>query len=146
MNGSCKRFSTQTGSDNNLDFCTLLTVLDDYIVKVCCVCNCSAWLCCDSSHFETRHAPWIVHCISRSLVSNSSMCCHFSFCSLLLVLMLSRLDVSQFSPHILQFPFQLTDCASLRFNMHTILKVSLFLSRDMFTFPSLLGCARKLSF
>ena len=138
--------SPRTGSDLNLDFCTLLTVLYHCIVRVCCVCNCSAWVCCHSSHIEARHAPWIVHCMSRSLMSSSFLCCHFSFCSLLLVLMLSRLDVSQFSPRILQFPFQLTDCASLCFNMHTILNVSLFLSRDMFTFPSLLGCARKLSF
>ena len=55
-------------------------------------------------------APRTVHCMSRSLVSNSSMCCLFSFCSVSLVLMLSRLEVSQFSPRILQFTFQLTDC------------------------------------
>ena len=55
-------------------------------------------------------APRTEHCMSRSLVSNSSMCCLFSFCSVSLVLMLSRLEVSQFSPRILQFTFQLADC------------------------------------
>ena len=77
LNGSCNRFSTWTSSDQNLDFCTLLTVLDYCIVKVCCFCHCSAWVCCHSSHFEARLAPRIVHCMSRSLVSDSFLCCHF---------------------------------------------------------------------
>ena len=106
MSGSCKRFSTRTSSDQNLDFCTLLTVLDDRRVNVCCFCNCSAWVSCRSSNFEARLALRIVHCMSLSLVCDSFMCCHFSFCSFSLVLMLSRLEISQFSPHILQFTFQ----------------------------------------
>ena len=71
VNGSCKRLSTRTSLDQILDFCTLLTVLDYCIVKVCCFSECSARMCCHPSHLETRLAPRIVHGMSRSLVRNS---------------------------------------------------------------------------
>ena len=96
MRGSCKRFFTA--------FCGLfLTVL---ILKVCSFRNCLAWVCCPSSHLQTRFAARIICGMSSSLVIDPLVCCIFSFRVFSLVLMLTSLEVSQFSSHIFQFAFQ----------------------------------------
>ena len=44
MNCSRKRFSTRSSTDQDHDFCTLLTLLDCCVVKVCSFRHCLSWV------------------------------------------------------------------------------------------------------
>ena len=69
--------------------------------------------------------------MSSSPMRDLLVCCHFSCCD--------------FVVHVSHCPTRVsTDCASLGFNMHTTLRVSLFPSRDIDTCLLPLGCVRKL--
>ena len=102
MHGSRKRFTARSSTDQDLDFCTLLTVLESCAVKVCSFRNCISWMCSHSSHLDTRLAPWIICGMSSSLVRDLLVSCHFSCCVFSHVLMLTSLDVSQFTSRIFQ--------------------------------------------
>ena len=106
MHGSRELFSTWSSTDQDLDFCTLLTVLDCCTVEVCSFRNCRASVCCHSSDLETCFATRIIRGMSVSLVSDPFVCSHFSFRVFSLVVMLTSLEVSQFTSHTFQVPFQ----------------------------------------
>ena len=62
MNGSRKRFSTQSSTNQDLDFCNCLSRMRRH-----------------SSHFDTRFASRIICGVSSSLVRDPSITCHFTF-------------------------------------------------------------------
>ena len=90
----------------DLDFCTLMTVLDRRAVNVRSFSNSCTWMCSCTSHLETRLAPGVIRGIACSLVIDPFCRRYHSFHNFSLVFVLSSFEVSQHSSHSLQLAFQ----------------------------------------
>ena len=101
-----KLLSGRTRANQDLDFCTLMTVVDRRAVNVRSFSNSCTWMCSCTSHLETRLAPGVIRGMACSLVKDLFCQRHHSFRNTSFVFVLSSFEVSQHSSHDLQLAFQ----------------------------------------